>query len=151
MIESLIDRALELAAHAATLGEVPVGALVVSSQNEILGEGYNRRESAQDPLGHAEIMAIQNAAQAKKAWRLEDCTLIVTLEPCLMCLSAAQQARIKELVYCTPDPKGGSLSLGYKPHQDLRTNHRFRCTLKDDERASTILKRFFQDLRTARS
>src|SRR5690349_12340440 len=116
--------ALELAEQAANEDEVPVGALIVF-ENRIIGRGYNRREQDQNPLAHAEILAIQEASQSLQTWRLNDCTLVVTLEPCPMCLAACQQARIKHVIYGAKDPKGGALSLGYTLHEDTRTHHRF--------------------------
>ena len=138
-----MQEALFLAQKAASEDEVPVGAIVVY-QNRIIGRGYNRREQIQDPLAHAEIMAIQEAAKALGSWRLVDCTLVVTLEPCPMCLAASQQARVQEVIYGTSDPKGGALSLGYRLHEDRRTNHRFSVTLVEMSSCSQILKDFFR-------
>src|SRR5690606_23511034 len=119
-----MDRALTLAQEAANKGEVPVGAVLVLD-GRIVGEGCNQRETQHDPLGHAELIAIAGAARSLESWRLLNCELYVTLEPCPMCLAACQQARVQRVVYAAQDPKGGALSLGYSMHEDVRTNHRF--------------------------
>jgi tRNA(adenine34) deaminase len=141
-IDNPMDRAMELAHLAAKEDEVPVGAVIVHS-GQIIGEGRNSRETQNDPCGHAEIQSIRAAAQFLKSWRLTDATLFVTLEPCPMCLAACQQARLSEVVYAAADPKGGALSLGYRLHEDLRTNHRFRVSQIADPRAEQVLKDFF--------
>ncbi|MEK6706146.1 MAG: nucleoside deaminase, partial [Bdellovibrionota bacterium] len=105
-----IDEALRLARSAAKLGEVPVGALVVNQ--EIIGRGFNKRERSNDPLAHAEMIALTSAAKKLGSWRLDGCILVATLEPCLMCLAACQQARIRKVIYGAKDPKGGAISLG---------------------------------------
>lgn len=138
-----MSEALRLAEQAASESEVPVGAVVVHD-GKIIGRGYNRREQDQNPLAHAEVMAIREAAQALGSWRLIDCTLVVTLEPCPMCLAASQQARISKIVFGTLDPKGGALSLGYRLHEDTRTHHRFAVVHEDSEACSLILKNFFK-------
>ena len=103
-------RALELAAQAAAMGEVPVGAVVVQkSTGRIIGEGYNRREADRSPLAHAEIMAIDAASRTLGGWRLLDSALYVTLEPCPMCAGAILHARLEQVVYGTADPKGGAV------------------------------------------
>ena len=122
---------------------------------KIIGEGRNDRENSQDPLSHAETLAIQAAAKNLKSWRLSDCDLVVTLEPCPMCLGAAQQSRLRAVYYGTPDPKGGALSLGYALHEDSRTHHRFtvkKLTTADAEsehleRCGSLLSRFFKERR----
>lgn len=139
----ILARALELAREAAERGEVPVGAVVVDGNGAIVGEGRNFREEKQSPVGHAEIAAIEAAAAKLGSWRLLGCTLYVTLEPCPMCLAAAQQARVARVVYGTPDPKGGAISLGYSLHADERTNHRFAVERVETPEASSILKKFF--------
>lgn len=138
-----LDEALRLAQESATEGEVPVGAVVVH-EGKIIGRGRNRREQNQDPLSHAELHAIAEAAQALGSWRLIGCTLVVTLEPCPMCLGALQQARIDQVIFGATDPKGGALSLGYSLHSDPRTNHRFPVEHHEDLRCSEILREFFR-------
>jgi tRNA(adenine34) deaminase len=141
-----MEAALELAQNAAALDEVPVGAVVVH-QGKIVGRGLNRREQDHNPVAHAEILAIQEAAKNLNSWRLVDCTLYVSLEPCPMCLAACQQARVTEVVYGAKDPKGGALSLGYSLHEDVRTNHRFSVKYEEDPRCGQILSDFFKNKR----
>lgn len=138
--------ALALARQAASQDEVPVGAVVVHA-GKIVGRGYNRREQDQSPIGHAEILAISEAAANLGSWRLLDCTLVVTLEPCPMCLAAAQQARISRILYGARDPKGGALSLGYCLYQDERTNHRFLVDYRETPDCQEVLKQFFRQKR----
>ena len=105
--EEYMRAALKLAEKAAALGEVPVGAVVVWN-DQIIGEGYNRRETLLDPLAHAELMAIQQACAYRGGWRLSDCTLYVTLEPCPMCAGGIINARLDRVVWGAADPKAGS-------------------------------------------
>lgn len=137
-----MKEALDLAEKAAQEDEVPVGAVIILN-GRLIAQGYNQREKTQNPLAHAEILAIQEASRALGSWRLTGCSLYVTLEPCPMCLAASQQARVKEIYFGAKDPKGGALSLGYPLHQDLRTNHRFSVTSVDVPECGEILKRFF--------
>lgn len=106
--EEMMLKALELAKKAYTMGEVPVGAIVVDKEGNIIGEGYNRRETDSSPTAHAEILAIEAAARYLGSWRLSDCTLYVTLEPCPMCAGAIINARLKRLVYGAFDDNGGA-------------------------------------------
>jgi tRNA(adenine34) deaminase len=145
-----MQEALSLAQKAAQEDEVPVGAVVVY-QNQVIGRGYNQREHHHDPLAHAEMRAIAEAAQFLKSWRLIDCLLVVTLEPCPMCLAACQQARVQEVVYGALDKKGGALSLGYRLNEDVRTNHRFPVYYLETPKCSQILKDFFSSKRTKTS
>ncbi len=143
---------MRLAAQAADEDEVPVGAVVVRADPliraiEIVGRGYNRREQDEDPVAHAEILAIRDAARNTGHWRLSHCALYVTLEPCPMCLAACQQARIEQVFYGAADPKGGALSLGYSLHEDRRTNHRFGVEFREEPECGLILKRFFSQTR----
>ncbi len=147
-MSDFLEAALALAQKAANEDEVPVGAVVVH-QGKIVGQGYNQKEQTYNPVAHAEILALQDAARNLKSWRLIDCELYVTLEPCPMCLASCQQARVREVIYGTSDPKGGALSLGYKLHEDSRTNHRFRVTLLEHEGCKKILKDFFAKKRDA--
>jgi len=124
-IEYYFDIALRLAKDAAFKDEVPVGAIVVSPSGEILSEAFNLKENTNDATAHAEILAIQKAAKNLGSWRLIDCSLVVTLEPCPMCLSAIAQSRIKSLYFGAYDKKGGALSLGYNFATDTRLNHEF--------------------------
>ena len=144
-----MDQALALARQAEAEDEVPVGAVVLDVAGNRIGGGYNRREQTHDPCSHAEIHAIREAAGRIESWRLVDCTLIVTLEPCAMCLAAAQHARIRHVVYAAEDPKGGALSLGYRLHEDPRTNHRFLVTRIENPDCGRILTEFFRRKRRA--
>lgn len=148
--ESFMRRALELAGKAASLGEVPVGAVIVWKGINI-AEGYNRRETGKNALCHAELLAIDEACRVLGGWRLWQCTLYVTLEPCPMCAGAIVNARIPRVVFGAPDPKAGScgsvvdlFSLGY--------NHRpaVESGLLAGESAA-LLKAFFKSLREKRS
>ncbi len=145
--EGWMGRALELARQAAAEGEVPVGALVVR-QGDVLGVGYNRREQDLDPLAHAEILALRQAAKAVGDWRLNDCTLYVTLEPCPMCAGALVNSRVARLVYGAADPKAGFCGTLGNVVQDPRLNHRLEVTSGVCEEAcSRILRNFFAALR----
>ena len=137
-----LEEAFLLAQRAEQEDEVPVGAIVVKG-GQVIGRGYNRRVQSNDPLAHAELLAIQAASLAIGDWRLEDCTLYVTLEPCPMCLAACQQGRIPRVVYGAKDPKGGALSLGYRIHEDTRTNHRFTVEYLEHGASGQILRDFF--------
>jgi tRNA(adenine34) deaminase len=139
---SWMKEALLLAQKAASEDEVPVGAIVLHNQ-KIIGKGYNQREQLQSPVAHAEILALQDASRALGSWRLTNCILVVTLEPCPMCLAALQQSRIQEVVFGATDLKGGALSLGYRLNEDLRTNHRFSVQFHETLECSKILKEFF--------
>jgi tRNA(adenine34) deaminase len=119
-----MEQALEEAARAAAADEVPVGALVVSLEQGVIGAAHNQRELLHDPTAHAEMLAITQAAQALGSWRLLNCILYVTLEPCPMCAGAMVQARLPYLVYGTPDPKAGACHSLYQITQDPRLNHR---------------------------
>src|SRR5262249_42435739 len=116
--------ALEEAEQAAAEDEVPVGAVIVSLQRGVIARAHNQREQLCDPTAHAEMIAITQAAQALHSWRLEDCVLYVTLEPCPMCAGAIVQARLPLVVYGTPDPKAGACATLYQITSDPRLNHR---------------------------
>ncbi|WP_208006688.1 tRNA adenosine(34) deaminase TadA [Aeromicrobium phragmitis] len=122
--EAWMRQALELAAVAGAEGDVPVGAIVVSPSGRILGEGRNTRERDADPTGHAEIDAMRQAARAVGEWRLEGCTLVVTLEPCTMCAGALVSARVARLVFGAFDDKAGAVGSLWDVVRDRRLNHR---------------------------
>jgi tRNA(adenine34) deaminase len=115
--------ALDQARRAFDVEEVPIGAVVVYD-GAVIGEGYNQRETLSDPTAHAEMIAITQAAQALGSWRLLDCTIYVTLEPCPMCAGAIVQARIPTVVFGTTDPKAGACQSLYHITDDARLNHR---------------------------
>ena len=141
-----MQRALQLAQKAADLGEVPVGAVVVKD-NRIIGEGYNRRETDGSATAHAEILAIESACKALGSWRLENCTLYVTLEPCAMCAGAIINSRIKMVVYSAEDYKAGALG-GLCDLTKLPFNHRPEIIIGVmEEEARSLLKSFFEKLR----
>ena len=142
-----MEAALDEARKAAAIGEVPIGAVVVR-EGEILGRGHNRRETDGDPLAHAEILAIREAARAIGGWRLSGCTLYVTLEPCAMCAGALVAARIDRLVYGPADPKAGYCGSLGNLVQDPRLNHRLavEAGVLADESAA-LLRGFFAELR----
>jgi len=120
-----MQAALDLAREAEAIGEVPIGCIIVHDPTGvILGRGYNRRQTDHDPTAHAEIIALRQTGQALGHWRLLDCTLYVTLEPCPMCAGAIINARIPRLVYGCDDPKAGAVRSLYKLCEDPRMNHR---------------------------
>lgn len=146
------ERHLEMALDEAQLaydeGEVPVGAVIVHPERGVLARAHNQREQRQDPTAHAETIAIVAAAARLGSWRLEDCILYVTLEPCPMCAGAIVQARLPIVVYGCTDPKAGACHTLYQITQDQRLNHRCHViagVLAD--RAAGILRRFFLDRR----
>lgn len=138
-----MTRALALAKQAAELGEVPVGAVVVRN-NEIVGEGYNRPITDHDPTAHAEIIALRAAAQQVGNYRLVDCQLYVTIEPCSMCVGALHHARISHLYYGASEPKSGAVSSGISLANAGHFNHTMQITggLMDAE-CSALISAFF--------
>ena len=116
----IMQAALTLAKVAADKGDVPVGAIVVNDSGQIVGTGQNLREQSNDPTDHAEIVAIRNAAQKIGSWRLDDLTLVVTLEPCVMCAGAILQSRIKRLVFGAFDQKAGAVGSSLDVIRDVR-------------------------------
>ncbi|MDS1030526.1 tRNA adenosine(34) deaminase TadA [Bacillota bacterium LX-D] len=119
-----MELALEEAAKALALGEVPVGAVIVAAGGQVLARAHNLKEQQQDPTAHAEVLAIRQAAQKTGSWRLTNCTLYVTLEPCPMCAGAIVQSRIKTLVYGLADPKAGAVESVVNLVQHKYLNHR---------------------------
>lgn len=143
-----MKQALQLAQKSFDLGEVPVGAVIVNPEGELIGSGYNYKEKANNPLGHAELMAISEASQKLKNWRLNGCSLYVTLEPCIMCAGAILQSRIKKVIFGTDDLKTGAVQSLYQVLTDPRLNH--RCEVVSGflkEECAQMLSRFFQELR----
>ena len=140
--------ALALAELAAEELEVPIGAIVVDADNQIIGRGYNTREQTQNAINHAEILAIQQATEFLGSWRLENCTLYVTLEPCPMCSGAIIQSRIPRVVFGAMDPKGGAVGSLLNLLADYPFNHKpIVVTGVLATECSDILKQFFQKLR----
>ncbi len=140
--------ALEEADRASSHGDVPIGAVVVTAEGEVLSRQHNRRELDADPTAHAEILALRDAARQRGHWRLHDCTLFVTLEPCAMCAGALVNARLGRLVYGAHDPKAGAIESLYRLGGDERLNHRFEHTpLVLAEESRERLQAFFRELR----
>jgi tRNA(adenine34) deaminase len=144
MHEHFMLLALEEAEQAFREEEVPIGAVIVR-EGRVIASAHNQREQLHDPTAHAEMIAITQAAETLQSWRLEGCTLYVTLEPCPMCAGAILQARIPLLVYGTADPKAGAVHSLYRLLDDARLNH--RCEVVSQilaEPCGQILSRFFQ-------
>ena len=143
--EHFMMLALAEAQAAAEENEVPVGALILHRQLRVIASAHNQREQLRDPTAHAEMIAITQAAEALGSWRLEDCTLFVTLEPCPMCAGAILQARIPVVVYGAADPKAGAVDSLYSLLGDERLNH--RCEVVSGvlaDRCASILTDFFR-------
>lgn len=149
--ETFMLEALELARGAQAAGEVPVGAVVVQN-NVVIGRGYNQPITSHDPAGHAEIVALRAAARHLRNYRLSDCELFVTLEPCAMCVGAMLHARIARLVYGAADPKTGACGSVIDLFSNARLNHHTTVgsgVLAED--CGTLLQAFFQGRRQNRS
>jgi len=145
--EHWMREAILLAKEAEKIGEVPIGAIIVRG-DEIIGRGYNLREQTMDPTAHAEMIAIRNASQQLDAWRLLECRLYVTLEPCPMCAGAIVQSRVPQVIYGTTDPKAGCAGTLMNLLQEPRFNHRTEV-ISDvlQEECSQLLTNFFRRLR----
>jgi tRNA(adenine34) deaminase len=142
-----MNLALAAAREASKRGEVPVGAVIVSA-GEVVGCGYNCREERQNPLCHAEIVAVHEASGALHSWRLDRCDIYVTLEPCIMCIGAILQARMRRLIFGCRDPKAGAVESLYRLCEDQRLNHQLPVSggvLADE--SSSVLSAFFSSLR----
>ena len=139
-----MDRALQLAAQAGADGDVPVGAVVMDAGGTVIGEGRNLRERDHDPTAHAEVVALRAAATARGDWNLDGCTLVVTLEPCLMCAGAVLQSRVSRVVFGAWDDKAGAAGSVYDVVRDRRLPYRAEVVagVREDE-ASALLRAFF--------
>lgn len=145
--ENYMQSAIEEAKNAAAAGEVPIGAVLVH-ENKIIAKGCNQREAEQTTLSHAELFTIQAGNKKLGSWRLEDCTLYVTLEPCPMCAGAIVQSRIKRVVYGASDPKAGCAGTLMNLLQEERFNHQVEVTQGVlQEECATLLKGFFKNMR----
>ncbi|MFV0373790.1 nucleoside deaminase [Microbacterium sp.] len=142
-----MTRARELAAIAAAHGDIPVGAVVTDLAGRIVGEGANRREVDADPFAHAEVLALRAAARARGSWNLEHCTLVVTLEPCLMCAGAILQARVDRVVFGAWDDKAGAAGSVYDVLRDRRLPHRAEVVGGVAEADAVAQLRAFFDVR----
>ena len=144
----LMNAALELARQAMTTGDVPVGAIVINAAGEIVGSGNNLREFDNDPTAHAEIVAMREAALVGENWRLDDHTLIVTLEPCAMCAGAIAQSRMKKVIFGAWDEKAGAVGSVWDILRDPRAPHKVEVVAGVlEEQCAGILKEFFQQQR----
>nr|WP_245990918.1 tRNA adenosine(34) deaminase TadA [Bogoriella caseilytica] len=142
--DSAMGEALDLARQAAAQGDVPVGAVVLDADGEVIGRGGNRREVDGDPTAHAEILALREAATALGRWRLDDCTLVVTLEPCTMCAGAIVLARLPRIVIGAWDPKAGAAGSMRDVVRDARLNHRVEVVAGVREaQCAAVLREFF--------
>jgi len=139
-----MEMALEEAALAADADEVPIGAVIVSREKGVIARAHNQREMLHDPTAHAEMIAITQAATALRSWRLENCILYVTLEPCPMCAGAVVLARLPMVVYGATDPKAGACETLYHIPTDIRLNHRAQLVGGVlAERCGAVLSEFF--------
>jgi len=142
--EAMMQLAITLAKQAEGIDEVPIGAVVFQG-DEVVGQGYNRKEFDNDPIAHAEMIAITEAAQTLNRWRLHDCTLVVTLEPCPMCAGALVNARMKRVVFGASDQKAGACRTLYEITDDPRLNH--RCEIVSGvlaDECARLLQNFFK-------
>ena len=146
--EELMRHAIELAKEAAQSDDVPVGAIVINPDGQIVGRGNNRREVDQDPTAHAEIVALKEAANAHDNWRLDGHTLVVTLEPCAMCAGAIAQSRVKTLIFGAWDEKAGAVGSVWDILRDPRSPHQVEVVAGVLEaECSQILQEFFKGKR----
>ncbi len=143
--DAMMELALDEAGIAGRRGEVPVGSVVVDREGVVLARAHNLRELLGDPTAHAEVLAMRLAAQGIGSWRLEGCTLYVTLEPCPMCAGALVNARVERVVYGCDDPRAGALRSVFRIGSDARLNHRFAFTagVREGE-CSELLREFFR-------
>jgi tRNA(adenine34) deaminase len=144
--KKFIDQAVKEAEKALKKNEVPVGAVIVKD-GKIISKAHNQRISKNSALYHAEILAIEKACKKLKTWRLDDTVLYTTLEPCLMCAGAVMQARIKKVVFCAKDEKGGVVLSKYTVFDDKKLPFNVEYEYIPDERCSKLLKEFFKKLR----
>lgn len=146
--ETFMRKAIELAKQGQAHNEVPIGAVIVAKSGKVIAKATNLRETHNTTLGHAELVAIHRACKKLGSWRLLDCTLYVTLEPCFMCAGALVQSRISRVVYGAPDPKGGALHSLAQLGTDTRLNHQFEITAGVLEgECGLLLKNFFKQKR----
>ena len=161
--EQYMALALEEARAAAAAGEVPIGAVVVHepmdrgtrrplAEPRVIARAHNRRETDRDPAGHAEFLAMKEASRVLDAWRLSDCTVYVTLEPCIMCAGLMHQARVARCVYGAADQKAGAAGTLYDIHADTRLNHQFEVARGvREEECAELLRDFFRARRGKRA
>ena len=145
---ALLGEALAVAAASADSQDVPVGAVVVDPAGDVVGRGHNVREALADPTGHAEVVALRDAAAARGHWRLDGCTLVVTLEPCVMCAGAAMAARVQRVVFGAWDPKAGACGSVWDLTRDPLATHTVEVVggVRAEE-AAALLVDFFEGRR----
>ena len=141
-----MDEAYKEALKALKIDEVPVGAVIVCD-NKIIARSYNKKETSNNPLGHAELLAISKACKKLNKWRLNDCDIYVTLEPCSMCMSALIQCRIRNVYYGCLDTKSGAIKGSFSLLKSNKFNHEPNTYCLDDNRCSEILKKYFKSKR----
>ena len=149
-VDSAFDRALELARESADVDEVPIGAVVLDASGSVIGEGRNQREYLADPTAHAEVLALRDAASRIGSWRLDGCTLVVTLEPCTMCAGAVVLSRVERLVFGAWNEEMGAVGTLWDVVRDRRLNHRPEVVagVRSGECAA-VLREFFDRHRAA--
>ena len=146
--DAAMRAALDEARAALASGDVPVGAVVLAPEGEVVGTGRNVREQHADPTGHAEVVALREAAAARGGWRLDGCTLVVTLEPCTMCAGAAVLARVQRVVFGAYDDKAGAVGSLWDVVRDRRLNHRPEVVSGVlAEESAALLEEFFREHR----
>lgn len=146
--EQMMAYAIIEAKKALDLKEVPIGAVIADAAGQIIGRGYNLRETNDDPTAHAEMIALKQAATSVRSWRLTGCTLYVTIEPCPMCAGALIMARIDRVVYGATDPKAGAVDTLYNLLDDPRLNHRVEVTGGVlHQQSKDLMQSFFRSLR----
>ncbi len=138
-----LDLAIAAAKEAEQNGDVPVGAVVVY-EDRVIATAFNERERSQDPTSHAEVTALRKAAEIIGSWRLLNCDLFVTLEPCLMCTGALIHARIRSVYFGATDPKAGACGSVFQMHDSPQLNHRFQAVYLQNEECSSLLTEFFK-------
>jgi tRNA(adenine34) deaminase len=144
--EQLMRLALEVAHNATHKGDVPVGAIVINADGVVIGKGFNEREANNDPTAHAEVVAIRNAAERLQKSRLDDCTLIVTLEPCAMCAGAIAQSRINKVIFGAWDEKAGAVGSVWDVLRDPRSIFKVEVISGVlEQECAALLTEFFQD------
>lgn len=146
-----MKKALQLAEKAASMGEVPIGAVIVGPDNTLLAEGFNQSITNNDPTAHAEVLAIRQAATQLNNYRLSDCTLYVSLEPCAMCMGAILHSRIKRVVFAASDPKTGACGSVISLQSEPQLNH--HCVVSQGvlaDESATLLQNFFKMRRLAK-
>ncbi len=146
MKEEFLKEAYKEAVKAYEKGEVPIGAVVVKD-GKVIGRGYNQRIEKKNALYHAEIVAIEDACRNIGHWRLDDCEIYITLEPCVMCAGAIMQSRIKKVIFGAKDEKGGAVISKYTLFSDSKLPFKVEFEYVEDKKCSEILKKFFKEKR----